>query len=69
MDRDNHMESVEAKRDKLNVRPGYGTQDDHSFMIPDVLKGSKYTLLSVLKPDISEALDMPGGVGTQLVNL
>ncbi len=64
MDRDNHMESVEAKRDKLNVRPGYGTQDDHSFVILDALKGSEYNLLSVLKPDISEALEMPGGVGT-----
>ena len=58
------MESVEAKRDKLNVRPGYGTQDDHSFVILDALKGSEYNLLSVLKPDISEALEMPGGVGT-----
>jgi hypothetical protein len=69
MDRDHHTESVEAgKRDKLNVRPGYGTQDDHSFVIPDALKGSGYTLSSVLKPDFSEALEMPGGVCTRLVN-
>jgi len=65
MDKNCNTESVEAgKRDKLSVRLGYDshTYGNHAFIVLDSLKGKEQGLSFMLKPDISEALEMPGGV-------
>jgi len=65
MDENRNTDSVEAgKRDKLSVRPGYDshTYGNHAFIVLDSLKGKGQALSFMLRPEISEALEMPGGV-------
>jgi len=65
MDENRYTDSVEAgKRDKLSVRPGYDshTYGNHAFIVPDSLKGKGQALSFMLRPEISEALEMPGVV-------
>jgi hypothetical protein len=66
MNENRNTDSVDAgKRDKLRVRPGYDshTYGNHAFIVPDSLKGKGQALSFMLRPEISEALEMPGGVG------
>ena len=63
MDENRYTDSVEAgKRDKLSVRPGYDshTYGNHAFIVPDSLKGKEQALSFMLRPEILEALEMPG---------
>lgn len=56
---------AQAKRDKLTVRAGFTTKvldDDSSLLVPEVLEGQGYKMSTMRKPDISKALEMPGGV-------
>jgi len=51
-----------SKRDKSIVRPGYGSYqiDNLNILVPDAL--DDLGLVRTLLPDISQAIDMPGGV-------